>query len=43
MEVRQHVKERFPETKEFIEQNMKEVCEREKITVEEVIYFVLFA
>ena len=32
----------FPETKEFIEQNMKKVCERENLTVEEVIFFVAF-
>ena len=41
MEVLQKVEKTFLETKEKIEQNMKEVCEREHITVEGVIFFVL--
>lgn len=32
----------YPETKEFIENNIKEACEVESITVKEVIYFVYF-
>ena len=32
----------YPQTKDYTEQNMKEVCEREYITVEEVIYFIVF-
>lgn len=28
-------------TKDYIEENMNEICERDKITVEEVIYFVI--
>ena len=39
LEVLQNVEKRFSETKEFIKQNMQEVCEREHITVTEVIYF----
>ena len=31
----------YPQTKDYTEQNMK-VCEREYITVEEVIYFIVF-
>lgn len=37
-----NVVEKCPKTKELIENNMKEVCEGESITVEEVIYFVGF-
>lgn len=32
--------EKYPETKEFIDNNMKDVCEGESMTVEEVIYFI---
>ena len=32
----------YPQTNDYTEQNMKEVCEREYITVEEVIYFIVF-
>lgn len=32
--------EKYPETKEFIDSNMKEVCEGESMTVEELIYFI---
>ena len=31
------VKSRFPETKEFIDDTLKEECEKEKITADEVI------
>ena len=34
-----NLEKRFPETTEFIEQNMKEVCEIEHIKVKDVIYF----
>ena len=37
-----NVATKYPQTKDYIEQNMKEVCEREHITVEEVIYFIVF-
>ena len=37
-----NVVEKCPKTKELIENNMKEVCEGESISVEEVIYFVGF-
>ena len=33
------VKSRFPETQEFIEGTLREECEREKITAEEVIFY----
>ena len=33
------VKSRFPYTKEFIENTLQEECEREKIAVEEVIFY----
>ena len=42
MKVSQNVEKKFPESKDFVEQNMKEVCEREHISVEEVIYFAFF-
>ena len=32
--------EKYPETKEFIDSNMNEVCEGESMTVEELIYFI---
>ena len=33
------VKNRFPETNEFIDSTLKEECEKEKITADEVIFF----
>ena len=32
-------KSRFPETKEFIDDTLKEECEKGKITADEVIFF----
>ena len=34
------VKSRFPETQEFIENILREECEKEKMTADEVIFFV---
>ena len=33
------VKSRFPETQEFIENTLREECEKEKMTADEVIFF----
>ena len=33
------VKSRFPGTKEFIDDTLKEKCEKEKITADEVIFY----
>ena len=33
------VKSRFPNTKEYIENTLREECEREKITADEVIFY----
>ena len=33
------VKSRFPETQEFIENTLREECEREKMTADEVIFY----
>ena len=33
---------KYPETKEFVGNNMKKVCEEKIMTVEEVIYYVGF-
>ena len=33
------VKSTFPETKEFIDDTLKEECEKEKTTADEVIFF----
>ena len=33
------VKSRFPETLEFIENTLREECEREKMTADEVIFY----
>ena len=33
------VKSRFPETKELIDDTLKEECEKEKITADEVIFY----
>ena len=37
------VKSRFPETQEFTENTLREECEREKITADEVIFTSLEA
>ena len=38
-----HIVEKgYSETKEFIKNNMKEICERKHTSVEEVIYFIIF-
>ena len=36
--VLQTVKNRFPDTKEFIDNTMEEECQKEKISVDEVIF-----
>ena len=41
-EILENIFIKYPETKEFSQDNMKEVCEREHITVEEVIYIFVF-
>ena len=33
------VKSRFPETQEFIENTLREECEREKMTADEVTFY----
>ena len=33
------VKSRFPDAKEYIENTLREECEREKITADEVIFY----
>ena len=35
------VNSRFPETQEFIDSTLKEECEREKMTADEVIFLLL--
>ena len=35
------VKSRFPETQEFIENTVREECEKEKMTADEVIFLLL--
>ena len=35
------VRSRFPETNEFIDSTLKEECEKEKITSDEVIFLLL--
>ena len=35
------VRSRFPETNEFIDSTLKEECEKEKITADEVIFLLL--
>ena len=35
------VKSKFPETQEFIDSTLKEECEREKMTADEVIFLLL--
>ena len=32
------VKSRFPETQEFIENTLREECEKEKITADEIVF-----
>ena len=39
MKVLEAVKERFPDTKNFIDNMMEEQCQKEKISVEEVIFY----
>ena len=39
METLNEVSIEFPETKQFIEEHLKQICLKEKILVEEVIYF----
>ena len=33
------VKSRFPDTKEFIDDTLKEECEEEKMTADEVVFY----
>ena len=33
------IKSRFPETQEFIDSTLKEECEKERMTVDEVIFY----
>ena len=33
------VRNRFPETKEFIDSTLKEECKKERITADEVIFY----
>ena len=35
------VRGRFPETQEFIDSTLKEKCEKEKMTADEVIFLLL--
>ena len=42
MEISKNVSINYPETKEVIVNNINEVCKREHITVEEVVYFEFF-
>ena len=35
------IKSRFSETQEFIDSTLKDECEKEKMTVEEVIFLLL--
>ena len=35
------VNSRFPETQEFIDSTLKEECEKEKMTADEVIFLLL--
>ena len=39
LKVLEAVKERFPDTKSFIDDMMEEQCQKEKISVEEVIFY----
>ena len=40
LKVLEAVKERFPDTKNFIDNMMEKQCQEEKISVEEVIFFI---
>ena len=42
-EVINNVGQRYSENKDYIEENMKKIYQREHITAEKVIYFVVFA
>ena len=42
LDVLENVSVEYTETEEHIEGNLKGICEREHITVEDVIYFVVF-
>ena len=42
MQVLQEASFTFPETKHFIDKKLKQKCANENISVEEVIYFLLF-
>ena len=42
LEALKNVSVKHPETTQYIEENMSEVCEREKLAVEKVFYFVAF-
>ena len=33
---------KYPDTKDYVEENLREVCEGEGLVVEEVIYFVVY-
>lgn len=41
LDVLDNVSVKHPETADFIEKNMKEVCERQKLLVEEVFRFLV--
>ena len=41
LKVLDNVASKYPDTKNYIEENIKEVCEWEGLTVEEVVYFVV--
>lgn len=42
LKVLNNVSTSFPETAQNIEENVKEVCEREELTGKEVIVFIVF-
>ena len=42
MEVLENASNKYLEGKEFIEQNMKKLCQREHVIVEKVIYLAVF-
>ena len=39
LKVLEAMKENFPDTKNFVDNMMEEQCQKEKISVEEVIFF----
>ena len=41
LEVLDNVSIKYPETANYIENNMMELCSREKLSVEEVFYFAV--